>query len=407
MILRFLILSYDTLVFGNMTFRLADLQPAMVNNALGLLFIFWCLFSISYLLVSRQKLWNPLVSLDGLTPKATASLSLVAVPFTSALIFLSSSQMVPGSLVTPMALVGSMWVVPAGLVWWDYFRRRQGNVPLGRPGFLHFLVLIPGFVRVLLNPYRENLLTIVLVPFLAALFAGRRPRLTRLAIGFLLVMVIANWVIFSQRKIMWGDIGMEELVVQVTESDENFFRWSPWVEPLRRFHALDSFLVTLDLVPRTIPYREENLFVGSVVRGIVPRFVYSDKEAENKAVRFGEGIWGYDDEKSRSGAAISPSMPGDLYGSGGIPYIFLGALVWGAVLGVMENWKDSLSLGPQAVVTVIFGFMSAAAIERDFGHTVSTAIQFLIVLAMTGLFANYIAVKYRRDMLASNIHTEH
>jgi len=185
----------------------------------------------------------------------------------------------------------------------------------------------------------------------------------------------------------------EELLLQVTDSEENFYRWSPWAEPLRRFHALDSFLVTLDLVPGAIPFSGENLFIDPVVRGIVPRFVYSGKVAVNKAVLFGEGIWSYDDEKSRSGASISPSMPGDLYGSGGIPYVLLGALVWGALLGVVECWKDQLSFGPQAVVTVIFGFLSAAAIERDFGHTVSTAIQFLIVLAMTGMVASLIVKK--------------
>jgi len=382
MVLRFFIIRYDSVAFGNGSLRLAELSSAKINEALLLLNGFWILFSVAFFVVSRRNLSSPFNDLKVVTPELVSRMVPISVPMMLACIYLSQRGVVPSALVTPLALFGSMWVIPASVLWWRYFSGAPSKRKTSyRDRFDLFLVLTPGMFYLWLSPYREIALTILLVPFSALLFSGRRLRLSVVVFFCLVVLIVSTVMVHSYRQVVWMREAVSDLVFQVEDWKEYPIR-GPLAEPLRRFHALDSLLLTVDLVPATFPYREDDLIVGSVIRGVVPRLLYTRKIADDRAVKFGETIWSFGDVSSRSAAAISPSMPGDLFGSGGLRLVFLGAILWGVLLGAMESWKNSLPLFSKASIVSLFGFFSAAAIERDFGHTISTAIQILIVLSV-------------------------
>ncbi len=75
-------------------------------------------------------------------------------------------------------------------------------------------------------------------------------------------------------------------------------------------------------------------------------------------------------------------MPGDLYDAGGPIYIALGALIWGALLGVVDGWKGHLPAWSAAAVTALVATHCAMSIERDFDHEVAGMIQIFLVLVV-------------------------
>ncbi len=119
-----------------------------------------------------------------------------------------------------------------------------------------------------------------------------------------------------------------------------------WGERMARFHAFDSMLLTVHLVPAAKPYSGRSVLVAPFIRGFVPRFIYGDKGAADAGEKFGAEIWAYNDPMARDhgGAAIAPSMPGDLYDAGGVLDIVLGALIWGRA-GWIGRRVESASAG--------------------------------------------------------------
>jgi hypothetical protein len=394
-LLRFLILSWDSVLFGNGTFRLADLPIAVINKSLILLWLYWIIFSGAFFLVSREKLPNPIAHLGTLTPDFAFRVAPFTTVATCACIYLSNRGGVPTALVTPLALIGAMWVIPAALIWWQFFFQNRPSSGFFRAGIYLTIVLAPGLLQVWLSPYRENLLTVFLVPFSASLFANRRPRLSIVILVCVVILTISTIFIKSYRQILWMGDARGDLAFQVSDWKENPLA-APLAEPLRRFHALDSFLLTLDLVPATFPHSGEEIFISSFMRGVIPRLFYSSKEADDRAIKFGKGIWSFGDSSDRSDAAISPSMPGDLYSTGGVLYVFIGAGLWGILVGMMESWTSPLPPYSKSAMIVLFGFQVAAAIERDFAHTIATTVQFLVVLFVLVCFYRLFGIpKYR------------
>ena len=126
-------------------------------------------------------------------------MSLTQRPFRFALLasvifyLIEGPNQVPLVLLTPLSLLANFYMVPAAIVWWDHFRRPGSK---WRIRSVHVVVLLPALVRGVCSPYRENLAPILLIPLVAALFAGRRPSLvkavpTALACLLLLSTVVA------------------------------------------------------------------------------------------------------------------------------------------------------------------------------------------------------------------------
>ena len=156
------------------------------------------------------------------------------------------------------------------------------------------------------------------------------------------------------------------------------------MEPVRRFHAFDSLLLTVSLVPALEPYSGRNVLVSPLIRGVVPRFMYSGKSGADAGMNFGARIWAFDNATVRenSGASIAPSMPGDLYDAGGVLYIALGALIFGTLLGLLDGWKAYLPPYVGAAVTLLVATQCAMSVERDFDNSIATLIQTLLVFVL-------------------------
>jgi hypothetical protein len=377
-LIRFLLLSVDSVDFGNATFRIALLPTDTVNRCLMLCGLFWVCFVGGYMGLCRASLPNPLRPLaDVTTHRASRTVAPVLI-LTSACLYLSFRASLPISLVTPLALLGSLWVLPATILWWDRFRtnrsRRAGNL------CLPLLALTPGLIGVGLNPYREGLFTVFLVLFIAAVFAGIRPKLTKVLFTSCVLLLASTALVQSYRKVLWYGQGIDEIYLDASSWTQGSVD-ALWIEPLRRFHGFDSFLLTVSLSPDVIPYTGDNLFVDSMIRGFVPRAVVKNKGQDDEGVKFGQTLWSDISDPYRGGASIAPSMPGNLYSAGGPAFVALGAALWGALVGLCESWKRSLSASAQAAITAMWSLGFAASVERGFTHNISTLLQQLIAVS--------------------------
>jgi hypothetical protein len=108
------------------------------------------------------------------------------------------------------------------------------------------------------------------------------------------------------------------------------------------------------------------------------------KELSDRGPEFARTIWAFDSGID-SGAAIAPSMPGDLFHAGGPFTVALGAFTWGLLLGLLDRWKDALPPGGRVAVLVLFATQVVPSVERDFAHCVATLLQTLVVIGVAGL----------------------
>ncbi len=392
-LLRFLMLSYNAVEWGNGTPRLVAQTVDTVNATLAYCGLFWLMVALAYGFAVRRKGAGPLgmarVFTLGFAYAAAVPVALLA----SVAFYLTEGQHVPLALITPLSLLASLYVAPAAIVWWDHFRQ---SGPKWRIGSVHLIVLLPALVRGYCSPYRENLAPILLIPLIAALFAGQRPPLRKTVPVGLVCLLILSSLVSSYRRIKWENVRPEEVAREFRRA--SFVDWvtGTWDEPMHRFHGFDSMLLTVSLVPALEPHSGRNVLVSPFLRGFVPRFIYSGKSAANAGMNFGTRIWAYDDPVTRatSGASIAPSMPGDLYDAGGVLYIALGALIFGGILGLVDGWKTHLPAFCGAAITVEVATQCAMSVERDFDNSVATFIQTLVVFVLA---AALIALAHRRN----------
>ncbi len=377
-VLRFCMLCYNAVEWGNGTPRLVALSTDIVNTALLYSGAFWVLVTVAYVLAERRRGAGPLTVAGSISPEFAYSAALPVAMLASIGFYLTETGRLPLTLLTPVALLSTLYMVPAVIIWWDHFRRPG---PVWRIGGLQVVVLLPALVRAIVSPYRENLAPIVLIPLTAALFAGRRPRLTRLLPLGLVCLLLLSFVVQSYRRVKWENVRPEELNSEMQRDGITGWISVASGEPVHRFHGFDSFLLTVALVPALEPHSGRPVLTSALVRGVVPRAVYSAKAGAWAGMNFGTRIWAYDDPAMREGggASIAPSMPGDLYDAGGISYIVLGALLWGTLLGLVDGWKAHLPVFASAAITVLVMTQCAMSVERDFDNSVATFIQTLLV----------------------------
>jgi hypothetical protein len=392
-LLRFLMLAWNAVAWGNGTLRLLTQTAGTVNRTLASCGLFWLLVSLAYKFAVRRKGSGPLGLARPITIEFAYAAAVPVTVLASVAFYLAEGHLVPLSLVTPMALLAGLYMVPATVVWWDHFRRSD---PWWRIGSIQAVTLLPALVRGYCSPYRENFAPIFLIPLVAALFAGRRPSL-RIALPAALICLLAlSWLVQSYRQIKWENVRPAEIFREFSSSGPQGWLALATDEPSHRFHGFDSLLLTIHLVPEAKPYSRRNVLISPFIRAFVPRLIDSDKAAADAGQRFGAGIWAYEDpqERDRSGAAIAPSMPGDLYDAGGVLYIAMGALIWGAVLGLIDGWKAYLPTFSAAALTSLVATQCAMSVERDFDHELATFLQTFLVFL---LVAGFVALARRRE----------
>lgn len=385
-VIRFLLLSWDSFIVGNMTARLQDATTSEVNKTLLLAILFYALFLGAYILgfnvLSKSRKGWIAMPADG-SRSSQVALSVIAV-----LAILASGLLpVPVAIITPLGVLGTFWILPAIFVWYDRFRfGPAAKTPLC------WIFLLPGVIRAIFSPYRENLLMPLVVIFLAALFAGRRFKPGRAILATFVLFVVSTVIISAYRQFLWQSSSAGEAIeysLSGYKLEKSYD--AKWVEVARRFHAFDSLLLTVRYVPALLPYSEREIILSAFVRGLLPRALYAGKDSSDRGLKFGQSIWIYDDftaEAQNSTAAITPSMIGDLYESNGVLLVAAGGLMFGLIVGLLEVWKTRFSMKSASAITALFAFHFFAASERDYGHMVATLVQFLIVIFFLGKFFN-------------------
>lgn len=386
-VVRFFLLALDSVEFGNDTFRLADLPTSTVDAALVTALLYWGAFVLGFACWDELRSPGVLGAVDVLGGRGRFGRRYALLAGSTVCSVLSSGLVpLPLAVLTPIGIAGTLWVIPAALTWAEYAAGAGDDAALARA---RWIVLAPALVRFLASPFREHLLPVVLIPLLAWRCArGRVPR-RYLGVGAagLLLFFAAAQVTQAYRDVLWGGAGFGHVVDSVTGDDEpTDLVVDPdpgWLVAIRRFHGLDSLLLTIDLVPTVFPYRDDAYLTDAFVRGLVPRIFMPGKELSDRGPEFASTIWAFD-SGVESGAAIAPSMPGDLHHSGGRLAVALGALTWGLLLGLLDRWKDALPAGGRVAVLVLFATQVLPSVERDFAHCVASLLQTLVVVGVAG-----------------------
>jgi len=392
-LVRFLMLSYNAVEWGNYTLRLVAQPVDTVNTTLAYCGLFWMLVALAYAFAVRRRGTGPL----GMAQMFTLDFAYAAaIPFAllaSAVFYLTEGQHLPLVLITPLDLLAQLYLVPAAIVWWDHFRQPGSK---WRIGSIHCIVLLPALVRGWCSPYRETLAPIMFIPLIAALFAGMRPALRKVVPVGLVFFFVLTSVVGSYRRIKWLNVPPEEVAREFGQSSIADWVSGTWDEPIHRFHGFDSVLLTVALVPALEPHSGRNVLVEPFLRGFVPRFINSGKALQNAGKNFGAWIWMFDDPTARGrlGAAIAPTMQGDLYEAGGVLYIALGALIWGSLLGLVDGWKTHLPAFSGVAITTLVATQCSMSVEKDFVFAVASFIQTLLVFVLA---AALIALGRRRN----------
>ena len=176
-VLRFSMLAYNAVAWGNGTPRLVALTSDIVNRTLAYSWLFWVMVAVSYSVGVRRRSAGVLRVVRNITPDVAYG---AAIPFalvSSVLFYLTAvPDRLPLAVLTPLSLIASFYMVPATIVWWDHFRRPG---PKWRIGSVHVIVLLPALVHGVCSPYRENLAPIFSDPLVCgdlcrtASFAGQ------------------------------------------------------------------------------------------------------------------------------------------------------------------------------------------------------------------------------------------
>lgn len=374
---RYFLLATDAESFSSPSLHLLDRPSHAVDLALVTAAVYWggvVVASLAGALVPMPRRAGDDDHLAILAP-ATAIAGLLV---TTICVVLSQRPGTPGELVTPLGVAGSMWVVPAAAVWIRWFRRDRVPLPMLA------LTLVPGAVRLVLNPYREQIVELALVLLCAAIFSGRRVRLSLVAGAMVVLLLVSTVAVSAYRKVLWGGEDVDEVMSTVSATEWAKTSDGPWLQIVRRFHVLESLLLTVDLVPDVFPYSDRNILLEGATRGIVPRLLLPGKVQSDEGLRFQTTIWAYynDPTAEDATASIAPSMPGSLFEAGGLLVVAAGGLLWGLLLALVDRAKSHMVASLALGLHLLCALHALAGIERDFAFAFATMTQTLLVFSM-------------------------
>jgi hypothetical protein len=375
---RFWVLSIDAVTYGDLSERLIAVPASTINEALMLAGLYWItVTAVFWLIRPRVPRLNPLESIGRVVGQAgAAAFDAAVVVAVVAMLLQTATEWVPVVLTRPLGLITSLWAVAATAAW-AISLRTAGE----RFGVRRWIYLLPGLVAFFIEPFRERLLLMLLVPLVAALFAGRRLRLA-VVFGAFIVFGLASTIAVSwYRQIVWEGQTVRESSDVIDPQlwlKEPYL--APWTAVLRRFHSFDSLVFYVNLVPEVVGFESDrNPLVDVALEGFIPRALYPEKPESRRAMLFSTTLWGYSDV-GRAESNIAPSMAGDLYGAGGWQWVLIGAACWGLLLGLLDGWSWQLSPSARAVIIASLALLAAGGIERDFPRAVATLLQNAIVL---------------------------
>lgn len=376
-LVRFLLLSHDAEWFASPSTHLAEIPAETVDFALSTAGIFWATFALGAVTMRLLPAPSVLTTLVRQADRFSPGQVVPAIVLSGACVVAAQLPGVPGALITPLSVLGSMWVIPATFVWTRHFSGEP------RPPWQLAAVFIPDVLRFVLNPYREQILVMVLVVFASAIFARRRFRLL-VVVPFVVVLAVLTTVaVAAYRQVLWSSVSPMDALRSTSLTELQGSSNSPVIENLQRFHVFDSLLLTVDLVPEVFPFAERNLLLEGVTRGIVPRLLNPDKQQSDEALRFQVTFWSYYNdptlEQEDATATIAPSMPGSLYEAGGLTYVAIGGFLWALLLAILDRTTTQYRTPAAVGLYVLCAVQALAGIERDYALAMSTLLQTLLV----------------------------
>ena len=380
-VFRFLALAYDPVLFRATRYPLWLLPAKEFWRTWLCLGAYWCLLCVGMVVVIKimpRRLPHVFHRLDGLaTKRNVAALDLLASGAATA-ILVTWLVPLPGGLATPVGHFCSLWVIPAAMAW--HMHLRGDGMRLRR-----YLYMLPGVLMFIISPYREHLLMLFLCVALPLIALRSKVGLLKTALAVAAALVASTVLTQVYRPVKWEG---EKLA-----KSEEYASWrlwkeqpqsAPWTKLSMRFHGFDSAALTVWLVPKTIARVERDIPVELAVSAFLPRIFLAGKIHIQRGRLFSTSIWAYDESGSRSplqSAMIAPSMVGDLWAAGGAAAVAMGALAWGALIGLLECWRRALQPAAASALVAFLAFRVAGGMERDFVLSVATIIQVLIVLA--------------------------
>jgi hypothetical protein len=295
----------------------------------------------------------------------------------SVLIIAVNIFIIPKAILTPMGRIAILYLLPLSAAWVLYFR----GDPIGARRFVYF---IPGIISYILNPYREVLVVNFCCILLPALQLRRITSWYKLALWMLLFLLVSTQITQIYRDYLWMNTKyyyQEKLAAQ-WENWQQTPANAPWVKLENRFHGFDSMALTTFFVPNFMPYSDRPLLQEMLVRAFIPRLIYSSKSALQRGREFSKTIWTFNTrgKAGKEDAMIAPSLPGDLYSVYGLSSLIIGALCFGLLVGLLENWGRGLGTEARCLLLVGFGLQIAGALERDFTNGLANIIQQIIAL---------------------------
>jgi len=371
-ILRFLALAIDAKFFRATHLPLWLLPAAELTRTLVCLSLYWGAFVISFVLMTRLSPRRPgllekLEALPGVENFLVLDLLVLGCSF---LVILSGREFVPSALATPLGILGGFYTIAATIAWYGYFQ--------GKPvGLRRFFYLVPGLLINYFSAFRALIFAAVLCVLIPALRTRRIVSFTKLLLMMAAILVIAT-VVNDYRRARWdhptGSHG-QNLMWNWLEKPEE----APWVRLTNRFHGFDSLALTVHFVPSVFPCSRLNIFSDLFWR-VIPRAVTDKKPDTHRGREFSTTIWAMGERRllRRSEANISPSMCADLYHINGIPLVLMGAVIYGLLVGLLENWQQRGSPLASCIFLAVFGVPVALGIEQEFNFATATLIQMLI-----------------------------
>jgi hypothetical protein len=377
-IIRFLALAYDAELFRATQFPLWFLPNEFISRTWIYLVLYWVAFCGGYFLIlsifhKRTPRVLKKIDLFGSMEKIKLLDLLTVISTLAVLVSNFPGEHVPQSLVTPVGLLGSLYVIPSCAGWYLYFCGKK-------IGLRRFIYMFPGVLIFFLSPYREHILSLVLTMVIPALLIKKDISLKK-TFGYLIALLLVVTVVNSAyRNFLWegGEVRRDSLEMWEEKPDQ-----APWVRLINRFHGFDSMALTVFTVPSIFPYSKRNVVTESFVAAFVPRAIYINKSDVKWGREFSTTIWALDESGRivpRPSAMIAPSITGDLYSIDGLFMVIVGGILWGALIGYLDGWILAMGPAGRCVVLAIFGLRIAGGFERDFVNAAATTAQMLIVL---------------------------
>jgi hypothetical protein len=376
-LIRFILLTIDAEEFASPSLHLVEVAAEAVDLAMLTASLFWLTFVVGAVLVQvLLPLPRPLFTLMRQADRWTTDFVFPAIVACTGFTLAGYLLPLPGSLITPIAVLSSMWVIPATFVWTGHFSGQRT-----RPWWFLAIVFLPGVTRLVLSPYRELILVMVLVVVASAIHAGRKLNPFVMAPLAVVLLVVSTVLVGTYRSILWSPepIADTSQLLSVPTALERF----GWRQNLQRFHVFDSLLLTVDLVPDVFPHADRNPLLEGVTNGLVPRFLNPAKNQSNQAMRFQTTIWSYYNdpnlEREDATAAIAPSMPGSLYEAGGLRDVAIGGFLWAVLLAAVTRVVAAHRTPAAVGLYVLCAVQAMAGLERDYALAVSTLLQTLLM----------------------------